>query len=153
MITRIAALISSGLGSGYARVAPGTCGTVAAVAGWVLLSLSGVFDEWSGRAAAAVGIVVLGTFAAKASLDDEGGEDPQWIVIDEWAGVWIALIAADPSNVYHIIAAFVGFRFFDILKPGPVGLAEDLPDEFGIMGDDIVAGFLALAGLLVVRWL
>ena len=151
MLSRVAACISSGFGSGYAPKAPGTVGTVAAVFVWLALSRFGVLSSALSHLIFALCIIVIGTIAAKASLDEEGGEDPQWIVVDEWAGVFVALIGTDASNWFHVVLAFALFRLFDITKPGPVSGAEDLPEAFGIMADDVVAGLFALLGMVVVR--
>lgn len=69
--------------------------------------------------------------------------DPQFIVIDEWAGMSISLLYISPSNYLAVISAFLLFRFFDITKLGPVGWAENLPGAWGIMLDDVVAGIFA----------
>jgi phosphatidylglycerophosphatase A len=151
MITSSAAFISSGFGSGYAPKAPGTVGTVAAVLAWLVLSWLGILASTTSHALFAVVVMVVGTLAVKASLDEEGGEDPQWIVIDEWAGVAVALIGTNSSNWLHVALAFAAFRLFDIAKPGPVSKAEDLPGAFGIMADDIVAGAFALLGMVALR--
>ena len=58
------------------------------------------------------------------------------------AGQWIALIIL-PLNLWWFAAAFFLFRFFDITKIGPVGMAEQLSGGIGVMPDDIVAGLLA----------
>ena len=72
-------------------------------------------------------------------------------MIDEWAGVFVALIGTDVSNWFHVVLAFAAFRLFDITKLGPVSRAEDLPGAFGIMADDIVAGAFALIGMVALR--
>jgi len=151
MITSSAIFISSGFGSGYAPKAPGTVGTVAAVFAWVVLSWLGILSSAMSHAIVAFVVIVVGTVATTASLDAEGGEDPQWIVIDEWAGVFVALIGTDVSNWFHVVLAFAAFRLFDITKPGPVSMAEDLPGAFGIMADDVVAGAFALIGMVALR--
>jgi phosphatidylglycerophosphatase A len=151
MFNRVAACISSGFGSGYAPKAPGTFGTIAAVFVWLVLSWLGVLSSAISHLIFAICVAVVGTIAAKASLNEEGGEDPQWIVIDEWAGVFVALIGTDASNWYHVATAFVLFRLFDITKPGPVSSAEELPEAFGVMADDLVAGAFALLGMVVMR--
>lgn len=147
-----AAFISSGFGSGYSPKAPGTLGSLAAVVAWLLLSRIGILSSAASHIIAALVVIVIGTWATKISLDEEGGEDPQWIVIDEWAGIFIALVGTLESHLLHVALAFALFRFFDILKPGPVSKAEDLPGAFGIMGDDIVAGIAALISLCLLRF-
>lgn len=154
MISSITSFISSGFGSGYAPKAPGTVGSVAATVAWVVASWVGLLSSPASHLIAASVVIVVGTWATKISLDEEGGEDPQWIVIDEWAGVCIALIGTSVSHPLHVLMAFALFRFFDILKPGPVGKAEDLPGAFGIMGDDVVAGICALiCGAILRIWI
>jgi phosphatidylglycerophosphatase A len=72
-------------------------------------------------------------------------------VIDEWVGLFIALIGLQPSQWIPVSVAFVAFRIFDGTKLGPVGWAEKLPREHGIMGDDIVAGVLSALVVWVIR--
>lgn len=151
MNSSIAAIISSGFGSGYAPKAPGTVGSIAAVVFWVILAECGAFPTPMWQAGAAIVVIAVGLLAANTSLEVEGGEDPQWIVIDEWAGVFVALIAADPTNLGHIFFALIGFRLFDIVKPGPVAWVEDLPGTWGVMMDDVVAGMFTLVALAAAR--
>ena len=77
MFSRSAAFISSGFGSGYASKAPGTFGTAAAVFVWVILSWLGILSSTTSHALFALFVSVVGTFAAKVSLDEEGGEDEE----------------------------------------------------------------------------
>ena len=74
---------------------------------------------------------------------ESGVKDPGEVVIDEVAGMWIALL---PAGLiwWQILLAAMLFRLFDILKPGPVGWADKrLPGGLGIMADDLIAGALA----------
>ncbi len=72
--------------------------------------------------------------------------DPSEVVIDEVAGMWIALLGA-PLTAPHLLAAFLLFRLFDVWKPGPIDRLQNLPGGWGVMADDVAAG--AVAGLLV----
>jgi len=72
-----------------------------------------------------------------------GEEDPNEIVIDEWVGQWIALWLIPHSFSWGFVS-FLAFRFFDIFKPGPVKVMDDLKSGIGIMMDDMIAGILAL---------
>lgn len=90
---------------------------------------------------------VVGTVAVQVALRSERDKDPQWIVIDEWAGLFVALVGIVPTQLTQALMAFTLFRIFDASKIGPVGWAEKLPGQFGIMADDLVAG--ALASLVV----
>ena len=126
---------------GHIRPGPGSWGSAAAVliaAG--LASMSGWFLE-----AALVAVCVAGVRAADVYELNTCQKDASPVVIDEVAGQWIAILR-------WWLAAFIAFRFFDILKPGPVRLAELLPGGYGVMADDVVAGALAAAVLLAVQW-
>ena len=153
MSSRIASFVSSGFGSGYAPKAPGTFGTVAAAVVWLGMSWAGALSTLETRSVCAVLTILLGTLAIRLSLDGESAKDPQWIVIDEWAGLYIALIAADFRVLWQVLLAFILFRIFDISKVGPIRTAERLPGAVGIMADDVVAGFFALLGMIAARYL
>jgi phosphatidylglycerophosphatase A len=128
---------------------------VAAVLLWVAAGL--VFHP--GRIALAVGTglaalaaTLVGIPAATIVAREAGREDPGFVVVDEVAGQWIALIAVRPDWRYAVLA-LVLFRLFDIWKPWPIRRLERLPEGTGIMLDDVAAGLLALAcGLLLARW-
>ena len=92
-------------------------------------------------------ISVVGTFAAQKASVLLNNQDPKEVVIDEVAGQGIALIFC-PLAWPWFLAAFILFRFFDILKPWPVGwIDRNLHGGFGIMADDLVAGLYALGCL------
>jgi phosphatidylglycerophosphatase A len=140
-----ARLAASGFGAGYTPRAPGTAGSVLGLAlGALLLA--------AGHLPLVFGIMVvsgIGVWAIEAV--GEGPADPGWIVIDEVAGQMIALLALSHVSLLGLVLAFGLFRLFDILKPGPIGWADARHDEWGVMGDDWVAGVFALIGLLLVR--
>lgn len=140
---RLARFIAAGFGSGYAPVAAGTVASVVAVlTGAVLLT-------WSPYALTAAALLAtFGGYAAVRRAHVEG--DPGWVVIDEFAGQWIALLALPRATVPGLLTAFVLFRIFDITKLGPVGWADRRHGPFGIMADDVIAGIIAavLLGLL-----
>lgn len=80
--------------------------------------------------------------------------DPPHIVIDEFIGMYITMVS-HRTNLYHIFAGFILFRFFDIMKPFPVSKAEKIPGGLGILADDILAGIcanLSLHMLKVLPW-
>jgi len=146
--TFIAQGIASGLGSGLSPISPGTIGSIAACIAWMILPSLNVSQEIA--ATALVGIV---GYAASLFVmrDSSVHADPQWIVIDEWCGMWIALTCCPDRTVSWIATAFVLFRFFDISKIGPVGWAERVPGALGVMLDDIVAGVCAGGVIAVIR--
>ncbi len=152
MSSRLASFISSGFGSGYAPQAPGTCGTVAAAVVWIGMSWAGALSSPLTHIAFAVLIILLGMGAIRLSLAGLSAKDPQWIVIDEWAGLFVALIGADSTALWQVLLAVVLFRFFDISKVGPIRVAERLPGAVGIMADDVVAGAFALLGMVAARY-
>ena len=94
-------------------------------------------------------IGVGGTFS---TIDGLGAEDPGVVVIDEWIGLWLALFLA-PAGWIWMLAGFVLFRIFDILKPWPVSWADRrLKGGFGAMFDDALAGLYALLMLQLAAW-
>jgi phosphatidylglycerophosphatase A len=95
-------------------------------------------------------VTVLGTWASHRCARDMGRDDPGEIVIDEVAGLWVAL-ALTPQAL--ALPTLFLFRVIDILKPFPVNAAERLPGGVGIMADDVVGGLLTAALLLGLRWL
>jgi phosphatidylglycerophosphatase A len=139
----------SGCGSGRALKAPGTWGSLAALIFWWLLFDLEIIQSFSSQVVLALVTTVVGTIAVGVALKHEQDEDPQWIVIDEWAGLFVALLGLAPFQLGYVLTAFVLFRLFDASKVGPVGWAERLPRQFGIMADDLVAG--ALSALVI--WL
>lgn len=154
--------ILTGLGTGYLPVAPGTWGSAAATAAFLLAAwLSGcsapvVAAVMIALAAAASAACVAWGGLAEAAF---GRKDPSQCTIDEWAGQAVALclvpLGRGPTGL--LIAAAVGFltfRLFDIVKPPPARLAEKLPAGWGILADDLVAGVYAnVATQLVLRLL
>lgn len=149
---RLARLLSSGFGSGYAKIAPGTFGTGAVLLPWWLFGyavhLGTAADPSSTPDCQAlldlllpVVVIAAGYWAVSRVLAEPAeAKDPQWIVVDEWAGVLIALIGVGHNDLGLAIVAFLSFRFFDISKIGPIGWAERLPGARGVMADDLVAG-------------
>ncbi len=137
--------VASFCGSGLVPVAPGTAGSLAAL-------LPGLALLWVSPAALAAGAIVVTGIGLWAVHAARAGDDPGWVVIDEVAGQWIALLALPHPSVFGALAAFAAFRLFDITKPGPVGWAERLPGALGVMADDVLAGGLAALVILGVRW-
>jgi phosphatidylglycerophosphatase A len=88
-------------------------------------------------------VIALGIPAATLMARASGVKDPGFIVIDEVAGQWIALLFA-PVSWKTVLAAFILFRSFDIVKPPPVRQLESFPEGTGIVVDDVAAGVYAL---------
>ena len=135
----LARLIGTVFGAGYSPVAPGTAGSLVAVAVWWLW-----FPETSIQWSIAVVATVVGLWASHELSRQEADKDPSKVVIDEFAGMWIAL-AGLPHTLTAAFAAFLIFRALDITKIPPMKQLERLPGGLGIMADDIAAGMITRA--------
>ena len=135
-------LLSLGFGSGLSPHAPGTMGTLVAVPLYLMLSRL----ELIAYLVAIASGFILGVYACHYTSKALGVHDHSGIVWDEIIGYWIAMIAVPAPTWQWILTGFVLFRFFDIVKPWPVNLADKhLPGGFGIMIDDVLAGLYAFA--------
>ena len=154
--TRWAWIAATFFGVGWLRPGPGTYASIAAAAIWFVAAHTAHFGMEGlalATVVAAIAVTAVGIPAATIVAREAGREDPGFVVIDEVAGQWIALIAIRPDAL-HAALALVLFRIFDIAKPWPVRKLEALDAGTGIMADDIAAGALALVcGLLLQRWL
>jgi phosphatidylglycerophosphatase A len=97
-----------------------------------------------------IAVTVLGTWAADEAERALGGKDPSVIVVDEVAGMMLAVLTVPPTAVV-IAVAFVLFRVFDVLKPFPANVSQRLRGGYGVMVDDLIAGFYALVLVLLAR--
>jgi phosphatidylglycerophosphatase A len=136
--------IAAGFGTGYAPLAAGTVASAAAV---VTGALFLVLSPW--LLATMALLATIGGYLAVKRASIEG--DPGWVVIDEFAGQWITMLALARPTIPGLVAAFILFRLFDITKLGPVGWADRRHGAFGIMADDVIAGLIAAALLLLLR--
>ena len=135
-------LLSLGFGSGLSPHAPGTIGTLVAVPMYLLLSRLDLIVYLM----VILGGFVLGIYACQYTSKALGVHDHSGIVWDEIIGYWITMIAIPALTWQWILAGFVLFRFFDIVKPWPINLADKhLSGGFGIMFDDVLAGLYAFA--------
>jgi phosphatidylglycerophosphatase A len=100
--------------------------------------------------AVALAITLLGIAPSTVVARESGRKDPGFVVIDEVAGQMIALIGV-PANWKYLLAGFILFRSFDIVKPFPLRRLEKLPRGTGIMMDDVGAGLYALLMLHIWR--
>jgi len=129
-------LLALGFGSGLSPRAPGTAGTLAAVP---VIMFIGSFG-WAALAIAVVVMSVSGVYICDASAKKLGVHDHPAIVWDEFTGFAITMLAV-PLTWYWLLAGFVLFRFFDIVKPWPIREADHrLKGGLGIMLDDVIAG-------------
>lgn len=117
-------------------------GTVAAGASALLWAFTGM-SNWAltGQLAVIGAFFALGAWAA-GRMESSWGKDSATIVVDEFAGMALALLAL-PSGWPTVVGAFVLFRFFDIVKPLGIARLERLSGGFGVMADDLLAGLYA----------
>lgn len=138
-------LVATFFGIGRLHPGPGTWGSAATVLLWA--ALARVIPA-SAHTLTVISLAILATVvgipAATHVSRAAGKKDPQFVVIDEVAGQLIALIAA-PLKWKSLLAGFILFRAFDIIKPPPVRQLEKLPEGTGIVFDDVAAGLYALA--------
>ena len=150
-----AGLIATVGGVGYLRPGPGTWGSAVAIPpAWALHGLGG----FPLLLIATVVVVAVGVWAVGAMTRGAADHDPSEAVIDEVAGMWIALwplsaglwFAGAAPWVFPWpgwVGGFLLFRLFDIWKPGPVGWADRMETPLGTVLDDVIAG--AIAAVLV----
>ena len=142
-----ASLIATWFGSGLLPKAPGTWGSLAALPFAALISALG--GPWSLLAASLLAFA-LGLWAAERYAESLGSADPGAVVIDEVAGMWLALVPLALDLPSYAIA-FLFFRVFDIVKLWPANMVERrLKGGLGIMADDMVAGAYAAAASLAL---
>lgn len=151
--------LASGFGGGYAPFAPGTVGSLMAIPPWLLLAHWHPLAAWIG-----IGLAfAIGVWAAGWVIRQLGREDPGVVVIDEWAGQWLALSLIDlglrfvsglhaPSTWALLALGFIAFRVCDIVKPWPASWADrEMSGGLGAMLDDLLAGLWAgVAGVAVL---
>ena len=130
---------------GKLPLAPGTWASIFAVLCWYFL-----FQSVNHFVLPAISIFLflIGGIASDTIVKHSKEHDPSRIVIDEWVGQWVAL-SMMPINIRTGVVAFVAFRIFDIIKPGPVRKMEKIPGGWGIMADDVVAGIMAYFVVLI----
>ena len=153
MLAHPAHMIALGFGSGLSPVAPGTAGTLWAWLAWLVLA------QWLSPYALGLLIAVslpVGWWACTVTAGHMRVLDPGNIVWDEVVAFWIVLWLLLPAGFGAQLAAFALFRFFDAVKPGPVGWADRLfhgfgwKGGFGILFDDLVAAQCTL--LVIAMW-
>lgn len=141
-----ALLLATWFYAGLAPKAPGTMGSLAALPfAWMIIDSTGPL----GLSVAIILVFIAGMWASKVYMAETGKTDPGEIVIDEVAGQWIAClpIAAMAATMElspgPFFLAFVAFRVFDIYKPWPIKIFDQRHDAYGVMMDDVIAGFFA----------
>ncbi|MCR5813506.1 MAG: phosphatidylglycerophosphatase A [Desulfovibrio sp.] len=143
-------LIATFFGSGLLRPASGTWGTLA---GWLFyLFFAQAFAAWFWLALI-VGVFFLGAWACEIAGRHCGVHDHSSFVIDEVFAIWLVLLIT-PKTLGWQLAAFVAFRFFDIVKLPPASFFDrEMHNGFGVMLDDAFAAFYAVMLITGLCWL
>lgn len=157
MLDSIIYWLGLGLGSGLPRRAPGTWGTV----GGLIVAIPLMSLGFVPFLIATILSCIVGVWICDRTSALMGGHDNPHIVWDEWAGMWLTLLPLSYTGVANgnfwqnitaspiiiaLVIAFILFRFFDIIKPPPIGWADKkVAGGLGIMLDDIIAGVMAAA--------
>jgi phosphatidylglycerophosphatase A len=139
--------VGSGFFTGYIPFASGTFGSLAAL---FIYMIPG-FERLEILIPAILLVSFWGIYLGNI-FEKEYGKDPAQCTIDEVAGMWISLILV-PKTFLNIAIAFFVWRLFDIIKPPPARQLEKLQGGLGIMIDDIVAAFYALAVIHLIVYL
>lgn len=156
MLNKLALIIATFFGSGLAPKAPGTMGSLATLP---LAFLMAYFFGRNGIVIAAFVVFFIGYWATNQLTKNSDEKDPSKVVIDETAGqlmsfVLVADYLQGDLSVKSLVAYFIGFglfRFFDIVKTGPVKWADSkIKNAWGVMLDDVFAGIFASIVLLLI---
>ena len=151
-------IITSFFGAGWLPKFPGTWGSLSALPFALVFHAMG---GWTWIAAGTLIAFLVGWWATSVQTAGSDNHDPSEIVIDEVAGQWLALLPlsyvldSTGSNLFilpwpGVLAAFVLFRLFDIIKPWPVSWADNQNTPLGVMLDDIIAGLIAGIGAVMI---
>lgn len=153
LLSHPAHLLALGLGSGLSPKAPGTVASLWAWLSWLVVS------PWftpTGQGLLILSALLLGLWACKRTVDQLDIADPGCIVWDEIVAMWLILWLLMPAGFWDQVLAFLLFRFFDAVKPGPVAWADQAfkgwgwRGAWGILFDDLVAAFCVL--LIFALW-
>ena len=153
LLAHPAHFIALGFGSGLSPIAPGTAGTLWAWLAFLVLQPMMTVADMGWLIAAAT---LVGWWACTVTAKNMGVLDPGNIVWDEVVAFWLVLWLIMPTSLTGQVIAFVLFRFFDAVKPGPVGWADQVfkgdgpRGGWGILFDDFVAAFCTL--LVIALW-
>jgi phosphatidylglycerophosphatase A len=137
-------LVATMGGIGRLKPAPGTLGSLVVLPAALLGPIPALL--------LVLLVTLIGFYAVRDVLRDTPNQDPGWIVVDEAAGMLLALAGLSlDASIWGVLIAFGLFRVFDIFKPWPVSWADQQKGAFGVMLDDIVAGALAALALILAR--
>ena len=139
-------MLGFGFGSGLAKKAPGTVGTLLGLVLFIPVLLWNESVAWLVLLVGTLfGSLICGKASEQLGVHDHGG-----IVWDEFVGIWLVLLLLPEQNVLFWVFAFITFRLFDIWKPWPIRwIDQKVHGGFGIMLDDVLAAVYAIG----VIWL
>ncbi|SHN36724.1 phosphatidylglycerophosphatase A [Mucilaginibacter sp. OK098] len=149
MILKLNKIIASIFGIGFLK-GGGTYAALVTCGGIWLLWQSPAFQNPLYLLAITIVITLLGVYVSN-KVEPDWGEDSSRVVIDEVAGMLISVLFI-PANIYFLLAGFILFRFFDIVKPLYIRKMEALPSGTGVMMDDVLAGVYSNILLWVGYW-
>ena len=131
-------------GVGLFPIAPGTVGSIF---GWIIFI---VLSHYIEMIFATIFIVFLSIYVSNVASKDLVNKDHKSIVIDELAGIWLAMIpviyiaSSQYERTLYAVLTLIFFRLFDILKPYPISYVDkNFKNGFGIVLDDLIAGIFA----------
>ncbi len=146
LVGKFIKVAATGFGVGLSPYAPGTLGTLIGIPVYLVFSCF----PWFLHLLSVVALSFLAVYISQEAEKIFNKKDASQIVIDEIVGFQFTMFLVTPT-VLHILAGFIFFRFFDIVKPFPVRLCEKrLPGGYGVVGDDIVAGIYGNIILLLL---
>lgn len=135
--------IATGFYFGKSPIVPGTVGSLSAIP-FIYLLGNNIFE----KLLFFIIFIPLGIKSAQFMIDKTQSQDPDEVVVDELVGYFITMMFV-PHSFWWMVIGFILFRIFDVLKPFGIRKLET-PDGFGVMIDDIVAGFICSILLLII---
>ncbi len=139
-------ILGSGFFTGYIPFASGTFGSLAAV---IIYLIPGFENPTILLLLISIFTVVGVNLGSK--FEKIYGKDPKECTIDEFVGTWISLLFL-PKNLVYVLGAFLIWRIFDIIKPFPANYVEKIKGGWGIMLDDIIAGFYSFIVIQIILY-
>lgn len=138
-------LVSGGL-IGFVPPFPGTLGALEGLLIFLLFKNSSILTQ----SLVLILLVIIGIVGSRKMVQILKEKDPEFVVIDEIAGMFISLIGK--RDFWEIILAFILFRVLDITKPLFIKHLEEIPEGVGVLADDLAAGILTNLLLLFFKW-
>jgi phosphatidylglycerophosphatase A len=149
LLSHPAHFISLGFGTGLARKAPGTVGTLIGFPLYMLIANESILMQLGLIAA----LFLLGIWTCHLTGKAIGVSDHGGIVWDEVVAMMLVLTFTPHSYVYYFVA-FCLFRLFDIWKPSPIRECDArIKGGLGVMLDDILAAIYAIISLQALIWI